>query len=99
MQKKWKTDLRELKDLKILTISGEFWLGTNILHAQQLFNLVLNKGNNILVQITGANERSESLKLSLIQRNLQFSKFLSLFLHSCKNNCLYVFYNYNTFQN
>ena len=38
MQKKRKMHLRALKDLKILAISGEFELRTNILHAQQVFN-------------------------------------------------------------
>ena len=38
-----------LKNLKILAISGKFELGTNIIHAQQVFNLLRHKANDILV--------------------------------------------------
>ena len=49
MQKNGKCILKNLKDLKVLAISGEFELGTNILHAQQVLNPLRRKADDILV--------------------------------------------------
>ena len=48
-KKNGKCILKNLKDLKVLAISGEFELGTNILHAQQVLNPLRRKADDILV--------------------------------------------------
>ena len=49
MQKKQRYILENLKDLKVLAISGEFELGTNILHAQQVLNTLRHEADDIMV--------------------------------------------------
>ena len=49
MQKNGRGILENLKDLKVLAISGEFEIGTNILHAQQLLNQLRHNTDDILV--------------------------------------------------